>query len=482
MASAIICLATNQIFNFSKYIFESMVKHLDSANKFLLYPRFVQVFLDKQLDGMSKYNAIYVIPSHIKKVFSNMRRTGKDFSRRDIPLFPTMLVQPQAGMGEGSTMPSAPQHTPIIQPTTSKPQKKQKPKKPRRQDTQETQPSDPTTNVEDEALNEENVSTVIDLENTKTVQAKKISSLKRRVKKLERKKRSETHRLKRLYKVGLSTRVESSAEEQSLGKEEASKQERNIADIDADAETTLVNETTEDQGRYNDEEMFDIDVLNDEETSKLKERGIIMQEPSESPTTTIPISSKVQDKGKDYELAARLQEEEQGELTIKENSRLFVELMDKIKKHFAKLRVEEQRRKPPTKAQKRNQMCVYLKNMAEFTHNQLKNKSFDEVQKAFDKTISWINLFVHMDSKVVKDKAVLTQESSLKRAVDELDQGRSKKQKVEDDKEQEELKRCLEIIPDDGDDVTIDATPLSIKTLIMITRSTKKGKELLLNF
>nr|GEZ23211.1 hypothetical protein [Tanacetum cinerariifolium] len=68
-----------------------------------------------------------------------------------------------------------------------------------------------------------------------------------------------------------------------------------------------------------------------------------------------------------------------------------------------------------------------------------------------------------MDSEVVKDKALLTQESSLKRARDELDQERSKKQKVKDDKESEELKRCLEIIPDDGDDVTIDATSLSNK-------------------
>nr|GFB25806.1 ribonuclease H-like domain, reverse transcriptase, RNA-dependent DNA polymerase [Tanacetum cinerariifolium] len=39
MASAIICLATNQKFNFSKYIFDSMVKHLDSGTKFLIYPR-----------------------------------------------------------------------------------------------------------------------------------------------------------------------------------------------------------------------------------------------------------------------------------------------------------------------------------------------------------------------------------------------------------------------------------------------------------
>ncbi|GJQ97676.1 hypothetical protein Tco_0008815 [Tanacetum coccineum] len=39
MDSAIICLATNQKFNFSKYIFESMVKNLDNVGKFLMYPR-----------------------------------------------------------------------------------------------------------------------------------------------------------------------------------------------------------------------------------------------------------------------------------------------------------------------------------------------------------------------------------------------------------------------------------------------------------
>nr|GFC20467.1 hypothetical protein [Tanacetum cinerariifolium] len=46
--------------------------------------------------------------------------------------------------------------------------------------------------------------------------------------------------------------------------EDASKQERNIADIDADAETILVNEISKDQGKYNDEEMFDTSVLDDD--------------------------------------------------------------------------------------------------------------------------------------------------------------------------------------------------------------------------
>nr|GFC71624.1 hypothetical protein [Tanacetum cinerariifolium] len=56
----------------------------------------------------------------------------------------------------------------------------------------------------------------------------------------------------------------------------------------------------------------------------------------------------------------------------------------------------------------------------------------------------WINSFVPMDSKVVKDKVVITQESSSKRSGGKLDQERSKKQNVEDNKEQEEFKRCTD--------------------------------------
>ncbi|GKC42915.1 hypothetical protein Tco_1060637, partial [Tanacetum coccineum] len=67
---------------------------------------------------------------------------------------------------------------------------------------------------------------------------------------------------------------------------------------------------------------------------------------------------------------------------------MFVELMDKRKKHFARLKAEKQRRKPPTKAQKRSQMSTYLKNMAGYKQNQLKSKNYDEIQKLFDKSMT----------------------------------------------------------------------------------------------
>ncbi|GJZ51029.1 hypothetical protein Tco_0605544 [Tanacetum coccineum] len=141
----------------------------------------------------------------------------------------------------------------------------------KRKDTKVPQPSDPT-NVADEAVNEEPSmqlkelmdfytklhQRVLDLENTKTAQAQEITSLKLRVKKLEKKGRSRTHKLRRLYK------------------------RRKIDDIDKDAEITLVDET---QGRYGDEDMIGVNDLDDDEvvvesevTNKAGEKRDIVEE------------------------------------------------------------------------------------------------------------------------------------------------------------------------------------------------------------
>nr|GEV08290.1 hypothetical protein [Tanacetum cinerariifolium] len=69
-------------------------------------------------------------------------------------------------------------------------------------------------------------------------------------------------------------------------------------------------------------------------------------------------------------------------------------------------------------------------------------------------------------------------DNSLKRIREELEQENAKKQKMEDDKEYAELKQCLEIIPDDGDNVTIDATPLSSKSPTIVDfKIYKEGKK-----
>ncbi|GJZ13115.1 putative ribonuclease H-like domain-containing protein [Tanacetum coccineum] len=173
----------------------------------------------------------------------------------------------------------------------------------------------------------------------------------------------------------------------------------------------------------------------------------------------------------DYELAQRLQAEEQGELTIEERSRLLVELMNKRKKHIAKLRAKKIKRKPPTKAQQRNKMYTYLRNMAGYKHTQLKNKSFKEIQMLFDKEMKRVNSFVPMDSDVVKGNGKKTKSSrketvSKKRTGEELDEESVKRQKLEDDAEKAELQLCLEIVPRDDEAVNVE----SISTIYPIIR------------
>ncbi|GJR43343.1 hypothetical protein Tco_1311446 [Tanacetum coccineum] len=139
-----------------------------------------------------------------------------------------------------------------------------------------------------------------------------------------------------------------------------------------------------------------------------------------------------------------MQAEEQEQLSIEEKSKLFVELLEKRKKHFAALRAQEKRSKPPTKAQKRNKMSTYLKNMAGYKHGQLKSKSYNEIHEMFDKEMKRVNTFVDMNSKLVKGKEA-------------------------------EMKRHIEIVKDD--EVAIDAIPLATKPpMIVEYKIVKEGQ------
>ncbi|GJS29536.1 putative ribonuclease H-like domain-containing protein [Tanacetum coccineum] len=278
MASLIICLATNQKFNLSKYIFDAMVKHLDGGVKFLLYPRFLQVFINQQLGNMSTHKKIFVNPFHTKKVFANMKRAGKDFSGRITPLFDTMMVQPIEEIGEDSDHPTNSTPIPIIdQPSSSSQPKKDKPsKKAQRQEAEVPQ---------DEAEHEESVPTP---SNDPQPSAKEIAALKKRIRRLQRRKISRPTGLKRLRKVGMSQRVKSFEDQESLGiPEDASKQGRSIADINADVE-----------------EIFKLSCY----------------------------------VGWLIDVADETQSKEREELTDEEKAKLFMELMEKKRKHFAALR------------------------------------------------------------------------------------------------------------------------------------------------
>ncbi|GJZ43344.1 hypothetical protein Tco_0590599 [Tanacetum coccineum] len=204
MASAIICLATNKNFNFFKYIFDNTVKNLEGGVKYLMYPRFVQVFLDKQVEGMSKHKGIYVIPSYTKMVFANMKRPGKDFSGKVTPLFETMMVQATEDMEPILDEAINEEHvaTPFCDPPQSG--------------------KDRIQLIELMDLCTQLQSRVLALETTKSNQVLEIKSLKRRVKSLEKRRKSITPGFKRLKKGRKIVDLDADAEEKEVVEKEVS--------------------------------------------------------------------------------------------------------------------------------------------------------------------------------------------------------------------------------------------------------------------
>ncbi|GJU15575.1 putative ribonuclease H-like domain-containing protein [Tanacetum coccineum] len=434
MASAIICLATNQKFNFSKYIFESMEEEIG-----------------------------YVVNSDV--IPGGLRE--KDH------------IVPQSSV-----------------------------------------PSDPT-NVADEAVNEEpsmQLKELIDFciklqqrpGEHKDCSSSRDYKFKEESQEVKEERGSRTHKLRKLYKVGRSTRVVSSNEASLGDQEDASKQERKIHDIDDDEDITLENV-------HDDDIMFDVSDLAGEEvfvekevlvkevsdvgqvntaavstastipvsaatitedeitlaqalaelksakpttaaSTRPKAKGLVIHEEEQATTPTVssqqPSQVKVQDKGKgilveepiksikkkdqirlDEELtfklqaeeeeeerlarekllAERLQAREQEELTIEERAKLFQQLLEKRRKFFAAKRAEEKRNRPPTRAQQRSIMCTYLKNMAGWKPKDLKNKSFANIQELFDKAFKRVNTFVDFRTELVEGTEM--EESSKKAEV-----------------------------------------------------------------
>nr|GFB73858.1 hypothetical protein [Tanacetum cinerariifolium] len=116
IATALVCLATNRTYNFSKMIFDGLVKNVNNkVSKFLMYPRFLTKCLRMSQFVQISHTHQYVVPFHTKKLFTTLRVNSPSFSCRIVPLFDTMLVH----QGEGSTTPTEPHHTPSPEATSS---------------------------------------------------------------------------------------------------------------------------------------------------------------------------------------------------------------------------------------------------------------------------------------------------------------------------------------------------------------------------
>nr|GEZ72116.1 hypothetical protein [Tanacetum cinerariifolium] len=257
MTSAVICLSKGQKFNFSKYVFDSLVRNVDSSSKFYMYPRFIQLIIQNQVGDLSTHTTRFISPALTQKVFANMRRVGKGFSGVETPLFEGMLAARQLteeGLAEEQVqvddavatavqenvvddvahdaIPSPPSHdisSPSQEPSSPPQQPQSSPQAP-------PQGADFPTHIQ-QVLDVCSALTrrVENLEHDNAAQKLEIIKLQARVKRLERANKVKSLKLRRLRKVGASRRIEFSDD-----MEDVFNQGRMIDDMDKDEGIELV--------------------------------------------------------------------------------------------------------------------------------------------------------------------------------------------------------------------------------------------------
>nr|GEV31345.1 hypothetical protein [Tanacetum cinerariifolium] len=278
--------------------------------------------------------------------------------------------------------------------------------------------------------------------------------------------------------------IESSAYTVMDDQEDASKQGEIIANIDADEDVTL-----QDVAAAEIEENADDDELEPAElkevvevvtTAKLitevviaasatiiaaatlitaatitaapsaarRRKGVVIRDPEKTTTQSIIIHSKPKskDKGKG--------------ILVEESKPLKKQAQIEQDKAYAR-EYQALKMKPQTEAQARKSMMIYLRNMAGFKMDYFKGMSYDDIRPIFKKYFNSNVAFLE------KTKEQLEEEESraLKRASESQAEKAAKKQKL--DEEVEELKKHLQIISNDGDDVYTEATPLARKVIVV---------------
>nr|GEV45298.1 hypothetical protein [Tanacetum cinerariifolium] len=313
------------------------------------------------------------------------------------------------------------------------------------------QPSQPTT-ISMELLNTllETCTTltrrVKNLEQDKIAQALEITKLKQMVRRLEKRNKVKAFGLRRLKKVRTPQRIESSTDTIMDDQEDASKQGGKIAKLDADKDGILKDVAAELEK--------DAEVPKDaavQGSAARRRKGVVIRDPEKTatPSTIVYSEPKSKDKGKGIlveepkplKKQAQIEQDEayarelEAELNKNINWNDVIEQVKrKEKKDNVVLRYQALKRKPQTEAQARKNIMYFNSNVA-FLEKSKKQLEEDESR-------------------------------ALKRQSKSFEQQAAKKQKL--DEEVEELKKHLQIVPNEEDDVYTEATPLALKFPVIV--------------
>nr|GEV28105.1 copia protein [Tanacetum cinerariifolium] len=488
MASAVICLSKGQKFNFSKYIFESLVRNVDSSSKFYMYPRFIQLIIQNQVGDLSTHTIRFISPALTQKVFANMRRVGKGFSGVETPLFEGMLAARQhveEGIAEeqvqadgdvaaavqenvvedvaNDAIPSPPSHE-IPSPSHAQ---SSPPQQPLSSPQAPPQGAEFPTHIQ-QVLDVCSALTrhVENLEHDKAAQKLEIIKLKARVKRLERANKgrmiddldkAEGIELAKIYHLDLDH------PSKDLSMQEDNSEVQEVVEVVTTAKliTDVVTAAFQVSAASATIPAAKPSILAAAPTVVAaytkRRKGVIIRDPEEELSSKTPAETpKLKDKGKGIliETPKRMKKKDQIELDAEYARKLHEEInkdneeinkdidwddaIDHVRqqsmgKQYIK-RYHGIKKRPQTESEARKNIMTYLKNTDGYKMDFFKGMSYDqEVFKSINETPA--------------------QKAAKRRKLNKEAQ------------EGEDLKKHLEIVNDEDDDVFIEATPLRRKTM-----------------
>nr|GEU90629.1 hypothetical protein [Tanacetum cinerariifolium] len=119
------------------------------------------------------------------------------------------------------------------------------------------------------------------------------------------------------------------------------------------------------------------------------------------------------------------------------------------------------KRKPQTEAQAGKNIMIYLRNMVGFKMDYFKGMSYYDFRPIFEKYFNSNVAILEKTKEQMEEEDI----RALKRKTESCEEKAVKKQKL--DEEVEELKKHLQIVPNDEDDVYTKATPLARKVPVI---------------
>nr|GEV18839.1 hypothetical protein [Tanacetum cinerariifolium] len=474
MVSVVICLSTGRKFNFSKYILESLVRNVDITSKFYMYPRFIQLLIKKQVEkGFSGVETPLfegmIIEQEIEEEGDAEEHVQDVTDGDDTTAYEEVPTVSQEPSIPSPTPPTPPPQPPQDFPSTSQVQHTP-PQSPHAQpQPQPQQATDFPMSLLQESLDACAALTkrVEHLEYDKVAQALEIKKLKRRLKKLEKGNRGRIiDELDKDDVVALMDDKEEDKKDEEAKEDEPAKV-KEVVDIVTTAK--LITEVVIDASETVTAASTTISTAEPQVPTTTitaapakvatipsrRKKGVVIRDPEEESTTSsiIPAETKSKDKGKGIlvEEPKPLKKKQQVEMDEKYAIKLHAELnkyidwdvaidhvKQKAKEDPAVQRYQVMKKKPQTEAQARKNMIMYLKTVAGFRLDYFKGMSCDDIQEE-SRALQSIN-------------ETPAQKAATRRKLNE---------------ELEDLKRHLEIVPAEDDDVYTEATPLARKVPVV---------------